>query len=309
MSGPGVVLVAVVGAVIVALWAALGRQWRLRSAPPEVVAALRALRGRAVAAIALAAAVQLGAMLLADRNQSWQGLSLAVGPGLAAGTGLLAFAAIGATTSAPGRYAATLDVRTPLTYVSTRSALGLLVPAALSTALLLATGLTGSADSSGRERAVTISHGATSATASPYPGWFYAAPMLVVTAFILLTTVAALWRVSATAALPASGWEREDRRWRVALVRVVGCLGSAALLAQLAGIAYFAGSGLRSISTASGDRRAALLVAAACLLVAGIGSFVIAVVRAAAALTRAVRLPADVLGAPAPMPPSSRSRA
>lgn len=106
------------------------------------------------------------------------------------------------------RYAASLARRTPWN-VAPRAALALLGTAILLLlALLVFTGATSSPDERGRFRAITFTSPLSSSTATPYPGWFYAVPLILGTVLLALAVWAALRRIATTASFPVRGSRR-----------------------------------------------------------------------------------------------------
>ena len=205
-----------------------------------------------------AAATAVLVLAFDGAHQDWMGLPLALVPGLSASAGLLVIAltprprvAAGATRSASLQPRGTWSVGARRDYL--RPALA----AALVTAVLVTTGLTGSPDSIGMQRAFSLRNGHGVSTASPYPGWYYAGPLLVVTALLVITALLAIRRIAALPSLQPAD-EDTDRAWRRAAASAVSFDVTAGLLLHLAGVLLVAGSAIQSVSWGAGAPSGAL---------------------------------------------------
>ncbi|MDH2444506.1 hypothetical protein QDR37_11175 [Amnibacterium sp. CER49] len=266
-----------------------------------VVAVLLALAGRLVAdrptdrglrrvrlgllcGLATGGVVLVALLALGTAVPSWLGLPLAVAPGLATAAGLLVFAAVPAAPVEPSAVrTASLDTRGPLTVGDRRA---YLVPAALGTllaVLLVLTGATGAPDEAGRLREYAIGTAAGVGTAGPYPGWYYALPLLLTTALVVGATMLALRRIAALPSVP--GAADGDRMWRRDATAAVSLLTSAGLLLHLTGVLAAAGEPMLTVGLTTGTDAArvggtVLLALAPVALVAACVLVVRAAVRA-----------------------------
>ena len=207
----------------------------LRTVQITLVAALLATVGTAI----IAASID-------NAHPEWLGVPIGVGSGIAVSVGLAVVAATPALGARPQALrSATLAPRTAWTVGARRDYLVPAVAAAVLAMVLLATGSTGSADETGLLRAFTVvrPHGAS--TASPYPGWFYAVPLLVSTALLLLTTMLAMRRIARLPAL-TDVHDTADRTWRRSVTSAISRLSTAGLLADLGGTLLVTGSAIHS---------------------------------------------------------------
>lgn len=206
-------------------------------------AGLRCRLAIIVSAVSLAVSVAL-----AQAEPQLLGLPLAVGPGLAAALGLLTFAALPSPTQARlPLTSASLRRRRPWSFGPAR-AYG--VPVVLATALACflvwtATIATRDPEGGGRSYALASADHQVGSSAGPFPGWFYAAPLLVVTVFLLAAALAALTRIAQLPALPMLDLARADAAWRLGCTHVVIRLTTAALLGYTGGTVAAAGSAMR----------------------------------------------------------------
>lgn len=292
-----ILVAAAIVIAVVAAWAwsrrSLGRP-RTLPATSVLGASLRSAKRRALAALAAVVLVMLlGAGLTMARPQDL-GLPLAVAPGAAGAVGLLVHAAIPPpSSSTPAERVASLEPRGAWTFVPARTLSALLGILGVSLALLVLSGVTSSGDEQGRRRMFSIAVGEVSASASPYPGWFYAAPLIVVTVVLALACLLALQRISTTASLPGPGLERFDRAWRVVAARIISTLVAATMSLQSGGVALFAGSSMLSVSASVPSTTAAAGGIMLCAL--GLLALVASVVGYALAALRGASLPAIVI--------------
>lgn len=170
------------------------------------------------------------------------GLPIALTAGLSASAGLLLFSALptaripSSTTSS-----AALTPRRPWSFARRRA---FAVPLGIATAylaFLIATGLASSPDEQGRYRNISLVDPTFSGAASPFPGWFYGIPLMVVTLVLAGTALLALQRISKTRSLPDPRMAQLDRRWREISTQVVLRLATGALLGYFGGTAVVAG--------------------------------------------------------------------
>lgn len=258
--------------------------------------AVRSAQRRFIVAAGFTAGLLLVGFVTTLALPSALGLPLAVAPSVAGAAGLLLYAAtspaVESVTEGEVRVAS-LAPRHAWSFASERAMTGLAALLVATTALLIVTGITSSPDDAGRYRAITFANGAFMSSASPYPGWFYATPLLVALACLAVVTSLALHRIAITPSLPGRGLERQDRAWRVASTRVVVDLVAAALSLQLGGIAVFAGNAIHTAAFSPGSPPVMQMVGAA-LLIIGIAALAASLVWFTLAALRAFGLPHTV---------------
>lgn len=298
----GLVMVAYAGLavlVVVVAWSATRRargDARFRQGCELLRGAVRAARRRAFVAVGLAALVLAAGAFVGTAVPSMLGLPLAVAPGLAGAAGLLLHAAIAPPQDqgAQGhRRAASLEPRGAGSFVSKRSLTGLAALLSGTLALLVITGATSSPDDAGRYRAISFAGEGFMSSATPYPGWFYAVPLMVTTLLLGIAALLALRRIATTPSLPGTGLERPDRIWREASAKVVVGLALATAGLQAGGTALFAGSAL---TRAADHPEVALLVQSAggALFLVGLALLAASLVWLTLAALRAFGLPGTV---------------
>jgi hypothetical protein len=178
------------------------------------------------------------------------GVPLAIAPGLAVSGALLLFAAsVPPLASNPAINSAVLKRRHPWSFGPRWTFIAPLGIAAAFVAFLIVTGITSSPDSNGLYRGISVTDATTSSTASPYPGWFYGLPLMVVTVVLAMSTLLALRRVSATPSLPNTRLAPLDRHWREVSTLVITKLTTAALLSYFGGTAFIAGQATHNAAT------------------------------------------------------------
>lgn len=120
--------------------------------------------------------------------------------------------------------------------------------AALMISAIVFFGASSSADEQGRQRTITVDAGIVGASSSPYPGWYYGLPALVLALVLLAATVLALARV-AHHPLRGTADEREAARgWRAGLARVVMAVGTGSFLLYTGGMTLMAGITTSSVT-------------------------------------------------------------
>jgi hypothetical protein len=261
-----------------------------------LTAAVRSAKRRFVVAAGFTAVLLLAAFVTTVALPATLGLPLAVAPSVAGTAGLLLYTVtpppLGSVTEWDVRVAS-LAPRRAWSFVSRRALTGLAALLVTTSALLIVTGITSSPDDAGRYRAITFEDDTFMSSATPYPGWFYAIPLLVALACLMVVALLALRRISITPSLPGSGLERQDRAWRVASVRVVVDLVAASLTLQLGGIAVFAGTTIHNAASTPGVLLVTQMVGDA-LFIIGIAALAASVVWFALAALRAFGLPHTV---------------
>lgn len=269
LLGSTLLLVPVIAALVVGAAGLVAS----RSADPG-----HAVRGRLRLSLAVFGLVLLAAWAWATAQPSLLGLPLVVGPGAAATAGVLGFAL--PPTRPRGDRAVRVATLLPRSAAQVMTGEERLVAGILLIALvgvLVTTGVTADGSGATAGRGFSAASATTSASASPYPGWFYGAPILV-TATLLVGAVA--FAIRRTVLLPAMTTdERTDAAWRAAVGRTLGSIAAAGLLLYLAGVLWAAGAawsvleqtgttGLAPIAVAQSVVSQLAAVAAVVLLVA-----------------------------------------
>lgn len=310
---PLFILVIVVLAVIV-LVAVFGA---LRPTPqekpphnPEVRAVITSSQRRAGGAIALAVGLLIAMVSLGFAVPWALGVPLAVAPTVAASGGLLFYAFPGQRgfrVPENSVRSASLEPRSPWAlarhpsvWLPAGTALGL-------TLFLVFTGVTASSDEFGRSRSITVSTPFSSSGASPYPGWFYGAPILLGVALLLASTFIALHRISKIPAFPLPELAEIDRKWRLGSTRIVSAISGTGLLVTWAGVMLIAGNALHSVNSGA-DGSASGAAAGMVFTILGMVAFIASMVAITLAALWATTLKKQVtaLGTPsAAVPPIS----
>ena len=248
---------------------------------------LRAVQVTLVVALLAAVDTAIAAASIDSAHPEWLGVPVGIGPGLAVSIGLAVVAATPALGERPGVVrSATLAPRSAWTVGARRHYLAPAVTATVLALALLATGVTASADETGLLRAFTVERPDGGSTASPYPGWFYAVPLLAATALLLLTAVLAMRRI---ARLPALGdaARSADGAWRRAATAAVSRLATAGLLAYLGGTLLVTGSAIRSAGSGTPLELLGSAVVVIALVAAALACVAFALALAAVASFRA----------------------
>lgn len=290
----GLIVLAAVVAWLVAQRARGAHAFRQGS---EVLsAAVRSAKRRFVVAVGFTAVLLLAAFVTTIALPTTLGLPLAVAPSVAGAAGLLLYTvtppAVGSVSEGDVRVAS-LARRRVWSFASRRALTGLAALLVATCVLLIVTGITSRPDGAGRYRAITFADDAFMSSATPYPGWFYAVPLLVVLACLAVAALLALRRIATTPSFPGLGLERQDRAWRVASTRVVVDLVAASLTLQLGGVAVFAGNAIHNAAFNPGVPLVKQVVGDA-LFIIGIAALVASVVWFPLAALRAFGLPYTV---------------
>lgn len=283
-----VVIVIAVGVVWVVSQRA-GRVFAFRPGGDALGVAVRFAKRRFLVAGAATAVVLLAGFIGAATFPAALGLPLAVAPGLAGAAGLALYAA----TPPPkhpvgedGTRAASLEPRRSWSFAPWRVLSLLAVLFGATFVLLLVTSVTSSPDEAGRYREVTFSDATFVSSSGPYPGWFYALPLIATLVLLLAAALLAARRIAVTPSLPGAGLDRQDRSWRIASTRVVTTLVAACVSLQFGGVAVFGGNAIHNaafhpgVSTATQITGDLLFVLGIAALVASIVWFTLAVLRA-----------------------------
>lgn len=289
-------------AALIGLWRRGRTVDHVKSAANDTSVAEHAVRHaqrRAVVAVVFSIAMFVAISSVAFAAPQFLGIPLAAAPGLAVSGGLLLFAA---TPPAPvpkrERNSALLRPRLPWSFGPKWSFLLPLAVAAGFIIFLIWAGITSSPDARGLYRTISVSGDATSSTASPYPGWFYGAPLIVVTVVLAISTILALVRISSTPSLPAAELAHLDHHWRNISTRVITKLSTAAMLGYFGGAAFIAGQATHNVASSRGINDyvlrqpefaigATLLVAGSVLAIAALVFLILAAFDAATLRTAA----------------------
>lgn len=298
MAGTAVVFYGLIAmTVVVGAWMATRGRERM-FADARTLRVLRSARRRALAAIGFAIGILVIGALTATLVPQWLGIGAAVAPALAGAGGLLLYAVTPPRQDADRqtRYSASLQPRTAWN-VSPRGALvGLGIAVTIQVLLLSLTGAASSPDDQGRYRAITVATDTYSSTSTPFPGWFYAAPLIGATAVLAIATWIALRSIASTASLPGEGLEKLDGMWRSSSARIIIGLSTAAICFQLGATSLFAGTTMGPVQFED-DTPTAWQVLAAGLTALGLVSLIISIVALTLATLRAFALAENVVGA------------
>lgn len=194
------------------------------------------------------AAVMFLALFRASIGLTGQvGLPLALTAGLSASGGLLLYSTLpAAKQQAANQHLGTgaSDAKLPrnLWTLASRRDLGLpAVVLLVYIAFIIGAGLTSAPDELGRHRVLRLESADASAAASPYPGWYFGAPLLVVSVLLTGAAFLALRRITKSPSLPDPRMVALDRRWREISSRVLLRITTGTLLGYLGGTALVAG--------------------------------------------------------------------
>jgi hypothetical protein len=124
-----------------------------------------------------------------------------------------------------------------------------LVSAALLVVFLIATAsLARETDYTSLSREIGLVNPGGYATASPYPGWFYALPLLVVTVLLSGGVLLALWRIAGARSLGSLGLAPLDAAIRRSTTRFVMLLSSSIIVLYLGATSFTAGTAWRNVA-------------------------------------------------------------
>lgn len=250
MGSITLILPVLIALAVIVLVARLGRDARvIRMSPPAAQAAQRAasrvqLRNRLAIVVGLLAAVAMGTLALGVPEDLGRAALLA--PAVGASVAMLVFVLVPSAEFLESNTVrhAELSPRRAWDYARVwPSYAAMALPLAVTPVLALL------ADSSGRS--VTYHYGdQASSTAGPYPGWFYAVPLLVASVVLASLTDLALRRV-ARAPRPSDPALRDaDEAVRTLAVRLIVGISAASALGTV-GIAL-AGAGIPTLTVSGG---------------------------------------------------------
>ena len=195
-------------------------------------------------------------------------LGLAIAPGVGALVSCLMIAAFPMPRALPSTGVRQAEL-TPRETTSFGPRWGFILPlaaAAFYVVFLIATAsLSSVADYSHLSRQIALETPGGYQTSSPYPGWFYALPLLVVIVLLSGGVLLALRRVAGARALGPLDLSPLDAGIRRMTTRFVMLLSSSVIVLYLGATALIAGSALRDVAqwekmTASGFRKVAATV-------------------------------------------------
>ncbi|MBT1173423.1 hypothetical protein JS528_08695 [Bifidobacterium sp. MA2] len=229
------------------------------SVPAVTPAVVSAARKRVVIGVAVGAVVLAAGLGINGYLPEYRYLPAALTPGLATIACLLTLAMpFPGTSSLPTPSdddvrVASLRTREPWTYARRYVLAQPLLVAALLIVYLCFTMATASADDMGLMTSIALDHGdGTSASSGPYPGSYYAIPLIGVTLLLVGSTCAALWRVAHVPGDPDPRHARADRLWRVELTRFATFLSVGAMLAYASAVLEVAGAATWRLGTHDG---------------------------------------------------------
>ncbi|KAB8291502.1 hypothetical protein [Bifidobacterium avesanii] len=198
----------------------------------------------------------------------WYGLALALLPGLAACAVMLVTAlpfrgrdraghedgesqGERAPSETPRVRVASLRPRRPWLYARGSVLMQPILIASLLIVYLVFTSCMATPDgeSAGRSISLTDPSGEVRTTAGPYPGVYYAAPLIVVTVALAALTCLALRRIALAPASADGRNDAVDRLWRIALTRFATFLSCGFMLCYASGVMLFAGNATRLVGT------------------------------------------------------------
>ena len=237
---------------------------------PPIDAPARAARTRALIAVMAGCVALLVGFLINTLLPGLMFLPAALTPGLAAAATMATLAIpLPATPPATARQehgtgndvrVASLRAREPWTYAKAQVLTQPILAAVLLVAYLCLTMATASPDGQGRMRAITLDHGnGHGGTASPYPGAWYAVPLIAVTVLLLALTIMALRRIAHEPSAPHRAQADADRLWRVCLTRFATFLAVGTMLFYAAAVMAVAGSATWRVGTNGGAWGAAFM--------------------------------------------------
>lgn len=229
------------------------------SVPAVTPAVVSAARTRVAVGVAAGVVVLIAGLGLNGYLPEYRYLPAALTPGLATTACLLALAMPFPETSpfpaAPGGVVrvASLRAREPWTYARRYVLAQPMLVAALLIVYLCFTMATASADDMGLMTSIALDYGdGTSASSGPYPGSYYAIPLIGVTLLLVGTTCAALWRIAHVPGDPDPRHARVDRLWRIELTRFATFLSVGSMLAYASAVLEVAGSATWRLGTRGG---------------------------------------------------------
>lgn len=182
------------------------------------------------------------------------GLILAIAPGAAGVVALVSFIVYPSPRRAVRRVrSASLQRRTPSMFLSRRSMLAPIAAAAAMVLFLVYTGMTSTLDDLGLARALSRDDELGLQIVSPFPGWYYGVPLIILTVLLAILTVAALYRIAAAPTQPDWRARPSDLFWRERTSQLVVMLSTMTLLSYFVGVLAFAGNATRNVAIAHNE--------------------------------------------------------
>ncbi len=216
----------------------------------DASSAVRGMHLRMFAAVG-AGAVVAGILAFAPIRVLHLALGAAIAPGIGALVACLVIAAMPFPRTGTGFAVRQADL-TPREATSFGPRWGFILPlvsAALLVIFLIATAsLARDTDYTDLSREIGLVTPGGYATASPYPGWFYAAPLLVGTVLLVGGVLFSLWRIAGARSSGALDLAPLDAAIRRATTRFVMLLSSAVIVLYLGATALTAGSAWRNVA-------------------------------------------------------------
>lgn len=216
---------------------------------PEARSVLLLTRSRNLLAVGAAIGVGVIGFTVSAGRPDLYGLPAMLTPGVAAIAALLVVSLVRAAPSArrDGVRSADLTPRRPWSY-GPRWAFTLpLVGAGAVLAFAVVTGLTSSRSQDGHWRSISVRP---ESSAGPYPGWYYAVPLMAVTVLLVGATLFALGR-NASAPRPSDTLlDTADRQARARTTQMIMKLSSGAMFSYFGGVLFFAGVTTRNAARA-----------------------------------------------------------
>jgi len=255
----GLIPLAIITAALALVWLAVVRlrhteAFRRVTVPahlaPSLHAARHAFRRRGALVAAAAVAVAGLAVGLDQAMPDPYGLLLILTPALMNLAGLIVIAALPRVPVAESgsQRSADLAPRRPWTFAPTWARLLPTTAGLLLLAVIVGFGLTASGSEDGLSRAIRIDSGAYSSTATPYPGWFYGLPMLLLAVALAVTAATALARVAASARPTDATLREADQVMRMLITRVIVKLTTGTFVVYLGGLMFMGGIALSAAS-------------------------------------------------------------
>ena len=210
-------------------------------------ALIRSARLRMRWALIAAAAVALG-ILMVPIDPLGTSLMLAPGIGVVAGLAVICITPLGRRSRHAGVRQASLAPRRPASFGPTWGFVLPIVTASSLALMLLVTAATASDDSLGLSRSITVTSEGGSHGSGPYPGWFYAVPLLIVTVVIGAVTLLAVRRIASTPARSTTQAAVFEAAARRSLTKFTMVTATAVIVFYLGAVATVAGTAIRSAS-------------------------------------------------------------
>ena len=242
-------------AAFVVIAIAMFRRSRSQKFPPVMLrdgdddsrALLRSARSRMRRAIVISTAVTFGVVILPiDR---W-GTALMVAPGIGvvAGLAFISAAPLGRRSRWPDVRHAALAPRQTASFGPRWGFLFPIVTVSSLALFLLVTAATASVDSFGLSRSITVTSEIGSHSSGPYPGWFYALPLLIIALLIIAATLLSVYRIASAPARGTAETAMFEAAARRSLTKFSLMSATAVIVFYLGAIAMTAGTAIRSAS-------------------------------------------------------------